>query len=271
MAVKIAHTAVIDPKAKIGKDVQIGHFAVIGPDVEIGDGCQIDGHVQITGVTSIGENNHIYPGAIIGTDPQDTSYQNTPTRVVIGDGNIIRENCTINRGTEKEEGVTRVGDNNFLMINTHIGHDCIVGDRIVMANNVMLGGHARIGNDCTLAGGAGVSQFGTVGQLSFVSAMSKVLFDVPPFTIVEGHPAKPRSVNIVGLRRHDYSREDIRVLTKAFKLLYRQEVGIDQARQQMFENGPIRPVLVHWFEAIANTQQGRNGRGHHLKKGKKAA
>ncbi len=271
MGVTIAQTAVVDPRAQLGKNVRIGHFCVIGPDAEIGDGTLVEDHVIISGVTSIGEDNHFFPGSVIGAHPQDTSYADTPTKVVIGDGNVFREHCTVNRATEKEDGVTRVGDNNYFMAGTHIAHDCVVGDRIVIANNGMLGGHVRVGNDVTLAGGVGVSHFATIGQLSFVSAMSRVLHDVPPFMIVDGQPTKPRAVNVIGLKRHDYSEDDVRVLIDAFKLLYRSRVGVETARNEMFNRGPIRPVLSHLFECLDHSCGGAHGRGQDRRGKKKAA
>lgn len=261
MSTVIAKTAVVDPRARIGANVRIGHFCVIGADVSIGDNTRIEDHVVISGVTRIGEDNHIFPGCVIGAHPQDTSYQDTPTRVEIGHGNTFREHCTVNRGTEKEEGVTQVGDNNFFMIGTHIAHDCNLGDRIVMANNVMLGGHVHVGNDVTIAGGAGVHHFASVGQLSFIGAMSRVIHDVPPYMIIDGQPCRPRSVNTVGLKRHDYPTEDIEVLTSAYKLLYRSRVGLEVARTELLSKGPIRPVLKHLFDFLEHTSGGRQGRG----------
>ena len=180
MSSTIAQTAVVDPRARLGNNVRIGHFSVIGPDVTIGDDTMIEDHVVISGVTSLGAGNHVFPGCVIGAHPQDTSYRDTPTRVEIGDGNTFREHCTVNRATEKERGLTEIGDNNYFMIGTHIAHDCRLGDRIVIANNAMLGGHVHIANDVTIAGGVGIHHFASVGQLSFISAMSRVLHDVPP-------------------------------------------------------------------------------------------
>lgn len=261
MSAIIAQTAVVDPRAKIGNDVRIGHFCVIGPDVEIKDGTQLDDHVIVSGSTTIGEENRLFPGVVIGGDPQDLSYKGTPTRVEIGDGNVFREHCTVNRASEKEDGVTRIGDNNLFMTGTHIAHDCCLGDRIVIANNGMLGGHVHIGNDVTIAGGVGVHHFASVGQLSFVGAMSRVLHDVPPFMIVEGQPTRPRCVNVVGLKRNDFASEDVQVLNKAYKLLYRARVGVETARHELFSQGPIRPVLKHLFDFIENSSGGRHGRG----------
>lgn len=261
MGTEIAQTAVVDPRAKLGKNVHIGHFCVIGPDVCIGDDTTIEDHVVISGVTSLGDDNHVFPGCVLGAHPQDTSYQGTPTRVEIGHGNTFREHCTVNRGTEKEDGVTRVGDNNFFMIGCHIAHDCCVGDRIVMANNCLLGGHVHVGNDVTIAGAVGVHHFTSIGQLSFVSGMSRVLHDVPPYIIVDGVPTRPRAVNAVGLKRHDYPKDDIEALNRAFKLLYRSRVGADVARSEMMASGPFRPVLKHLFDFIDRTKTGRYGRG----------
>ncbi len=257
----IAQTAVVDPRANIGNNVRIGHFCVIGPDATIGDDTIIEDHVVISGITSIGCNNHLFPGCVIGAHPQDTGYRDAPTRVEIGDCNTFRENCTVHRGTEKEEGVTRIGDNNYFMVGGHIAHDCHLGDRIVMANNGMLGGHVHIANDVTIAGGVGVHHFASIGQLAFISAMSRVLHDVPPYMIVDGQPAKPRAANVVGLKRHDFPHDDVQAVSKAYKLLYRARVGVQAARQELLESGPIRPVLKHLFDFIDHTSGGRHGRG----------
>lgn len=261
MSVTIADTAVVDPRAKLASGVRIGHFTVIGPGVTVGRNTIVENHVTLCGNTKIGENNRIFPGAVLGGDPQDLGYQGSDTRVVIGDGNIIREYVTINRGSEKEEGITQLGDNNFLMSHVHLGHDVSVGDRVVMANNVMIGGHCHIGNDITIAGGVGINQFTTVGSLSFISALSRVLHDVPPFMIVEGQPSKPRCVNSVGLKRHGYSAEDIEVLHAAYKLLYRSRIGVEPAREQLMNSGPIRPVMRQLFDFLDHSCGGRHGRG----------
>lgn len=266
MSTQIAQSAVIDPRARIGTNVRIGHFCVVGPDVTIGDNTRVEHNVVLAGVTSIGEDNHIFSNCVIGSEPQDTSYTGSKTCVEIGHGNTIRENCTINRGTEKEDGITLVGDNNYLMTGTHVAHDCKLGDRIVIANNAMLGGHVHIGNDVTLAGGVGVNHFASIGQMSFVSAMSRVLHDVPPYVIVDGQPAKPRAINSVGLKRHDFPTEDIRLLTDAYKLLYLRRAGTAVAKETLFASGPIRPVLVHLFDFLERANSGTHGRGRHLKK-----
>lgn len=262
MSTIIAQTAVVDPRARLGTNVRVGHFCVIGPDVSIGDNTVVESHVNLCGITVIGEDNHFFPGCVIGAHPQDTGYHDAPTRVEIGDANTFRENCTVNRATEKENGVTIVGNNNYLMVGTHIAHDCCLGDRIVIANNGMLGGHVQVGNDVSMGGGVGINHFASIGQLSYVSAMSRVLHDVPPFMIADGQPAKPRAVNTVGLKRHDYPKEDIQILTKAFKLLYRARVGIVAAKAELLTSGPIRPALKQLFDAIDLSASGQKGRGH---------
>ncbi|MEM6688213.1 MAG: acyl-ACP--UDP-N-acetylglucosamine O-acyltransferase [Planctomycetota bacterium] len=266
MSTHIAGTAVVDPRAKIGRGVQVGHFCVVGPDVSIGDGTILEENAIIKGVVRIGEENHIFPGCVIGGHPQDTSYANTPTRVDIGDGNTFREHCTVNRGTEKEDGVTRIGNNNFFMTACHIAHDCKIGDRIVIANNAMLGGHVHIDNDVTLAGGVGVHHFASIGAMAFVSAMSRVLHDVPPFVIVDGQPAKPRAVNSIGLKRHDFPRSDIQMLSRIYRMLYRERKGLDATRVEVASEGPFRPAIKQFFDFVQRSNDGSNGRGRQLRK-----
>ncbi len=266
MSTQIAQTAIVDPRAQLGKNVRIGHFCVIGPDVTIGDDTCVENHVVIAGLTRIGEDNHIFTGCIIGTEPQDTGYRGTATCVEIGHGNTIREQCTINRATEKEDGVTRVGDNNYLMTGTHVAHDCKLGDRIVVANNGMLAGHVHVGNDVTLAGGVGVAHFVSIGQMSFVSAMSRVLHDVPPYLIVDGQPSKPRAVNSIGLKRHDFPVGDIKALSAAYRLLYRSRVGAAAAKEQLKSDGFNSPALVHLFNFLDRAANGAQGRSRSNRK-----
>lgn len=271
MATQIAATAIVDPRAQLGQNVRIGHFCVISADTRIGDDSILESHVVTMGRCSIGSENHFFPGCVIGGYPQDTGYDGAETAVEIGDGNVFREHCTVNRATEKEDGITQVGHNNFLMCNTHVAHDCKVGDRIVAANNCMLGGHVTVGNDVTIAGGVGVNHFASIGQLSYVSALSRILHDVPPYTIVDGSPAKPRAINTIGLKRHGYPEADVEVLTEAFRMLYRRREGVEVTRQAMFSSGPIRPVIKHLFDSLDYSGSGRAGRGRDQRGNKKAA
>ncbi|TWU60282.1 Acyl-[acyl-carrier-protein]--UDP-N-acetylglucosamine O-acyltransferase [Rubripirellula tenax] len=266
MSNTIAQTAVVDPRAKLGRNIRIGHFCVIGPHVTIGDDCIIDSHCVFSGHTTVGEENHFFSGCVIGTDPQDTSYRDTPTSVEIGDCNTFREHCTVNRATDKEDGITRIGNNNYLMTAVHVAHDCKLGDRIVIANNGMLGGHVHVFNDVTIAGGVGVNHFASIGQMSFVSAMSRILHDVPPFMIVDGQPAKPRAVNSVGLKRHDYPTEDVEILSRIYRLMYRSRVGVEATRKEILDLGPIRPVVKQFFDFIDYAATGKHGRGRQQRK-----
>lgn len=266
MSVNIAPTAVVDPRANIDSDVHIGHFCVVGPDVTILRGTRLENNVTIMGHVSIGEDNHFFPNVVIGGHPQDLSYQGSATRVEIGHSNTFREGVTINRATEKEDGVTRVGNQCYLMTCSHIAHDCKVGDRVIMANNVMLGGHVHVHNDATISGGVGVHHYGSIGSFSFVGAISRVLHDVPPYMLSEGIPAKPRCVNVVALKRNNFPAEDIQLISEAFKLLYRSKVGVAPARELLLARGPMRPVLKNLFDFLDHQGGGRHGRGRDRRK-----
>jgi UDP-N-acetylglucosamine acyltransferase len=266
MSVIIAQSAVVDPRAVLDADVRIGPFCVIGPHVHIGRGTRLENNVTITGHTTIGVDNHFHTGVVIGREPQDLSYRGSPTRVVIGDRNVLREYATIHRASEKENGVTQLGSNCYLMVGAHIAHDCVVGDRVVLANNVMLGGHVHVDHDAILSGGVGVHHFTSIGAYAFAGGMARVIQDVPPFMLVEGTPARPRCLNIVGLKRNDFSAEDIRSLNEAYRLLYRSKVGIAAARKVLFATGPVRPVLTQLFDFLEHQCGGRNGRGRDRRK-----
>lgn len=261
MATIIAHTAVVDPRAELDEDVRIGHHCVIGPQVRLGRGTRLENNVTLTGNTSLGRNNHLFPGVVIGAEPQDLSYQGSPTQVVIGDGNVLRESVTVNRATEKEDGITAVGDNCYLMTCSHVAHDCKVGHRVIMANNVMLGGHVHVDDDATLSGGCAVHHFASIGRFSFVSGLSRVLHDVPPYMLVEGFPARPRTVNVVALKRKNFSNEAIKALMEAYRLLYRSRVGMEHAREILTNGRPLLPELKVLFDFIEGSQDGRHGRG----------
>lgn len=266
MSVIIAHTAVVDPRAQIAEGVRIGHFCVIGPHVRIGAGTHLENHVTVIGNTTIGQHNHIFPNVVIGAEPQDLSYQGSPTQVLIGDGNVIREGVSINRATEKEDGCTSIGDHCYLMAYSHVAHDCRLSDRIVLANNVMLGGHVHIENDAILSGGVAVHHFASIGAYCFISGLSRVKQDVPPYMLAEGSPARPRTVNIVGLKRNGFSSDEIRVITETFKLYYRQAIGIEETRRLMTSCGPIQPSLLRLLDFLETQTTGKNGRARELRK-----
>lgn len=260
MATFVAEHAVIDPRAEIDSDVEIGPFCIIGPDVRIGRGTRLIGHVTLMGRVTIGQHNQIYPGCVIGADPQDISYQGSETEVYIGDHNVIREGVTINRASEKEEGVTIVGDHNFLMANAHIAHDCRLGNQIIIANGTLLGGHVHIEDHASLSGCACVHHFATIGSYSFVGGLSRVIHDVPPFMLAEGQPTRPRCINVVALKRNDFSAEAIRCLAEAHRLIYRAKVGLDHAREILRGNDQLVPQVNQLLAFIQNQQEGKHGR-----------
>ncbi len=261
MSKKISPQAAVDSRAELEDDVEIGPFAVVGPEVKIGRGTRIANNVTLIGRVTIGEENQIFPGAVIGHEPQDLSYRGTPTEILIGDRNIIRESVTINRATEKEDGMTSLGNDCFIMAGCHIAHDCCVGSRVIMANATLLGGHVHVHDDATLSGGVAVHHFATVGSYSFTGGLSRVLHDVPPYMLCEGIPTRPRCVNLVGLKRNDFSNEAIRALAEAHRLIYRSRVGVDQARELLRAGELLLPAVNHLLNFIQNQHEGRPGRG----------
>jgi UDP-N-acetylglucosamine acyltransferase len=261
MAPHIAELASVSPSAEIDDDVFIGPFCVVGPHARIGCGTRLENNVTITGHTTIGCDNRIFPGVVIGAEPQDLSYRGSDTRVIVGDRNTIRECVTINRGTEKEEGITELGSDCFLMANCHIAHDCRVGDRVVMANAVLLGGHVHVAHDVTLSGGVAVHHFASIGCYSFIGGLSRVLHDVPPYILADGNPARPRCINIVGLKRSNFSDEVIRALSETYRLLYRSKVGLERAQEQLRGKELLIPSVHHLLSFIQTQHEGRHGRG----------
>ena len=266
MAVAIAENASVHPEAQIGDDVSIGPFCVVGPHVSIGKGTRLNAHVTVTGHVKMGENNRIFPTVVIGGEPQDLSFRGSDTEVIIGDGNVIREGVTINRGSEKEDGTTVLGDECYLMACSHIAHDCKIGNNVVLANNVLLAGHVHIQDHVTISGAAGVHHYATIGAYSFISGLSRVIHDVPPFMLVEGSPARPRCVNVVALKRNDFPEEAIKALSESHRLLYRAKVGLDHAREILRNNGHLIPTTNHLLSFIQNQQEGRHGRSRDFRR-----
>lgn len=261
MATHVAEQVAIDSRAEIDDDVEIGPFCVIGPHVRIGRGTRLDNNVTVVGHVTIGEYNRIHAGAVIGDEPQDVSYRGSDTRVVIGDRNIIREGVTINRATEKEDGITSLGNRNFLMAASHVAHDCRLGSGITIANGTLLGGHVHVHDNAALSGAVAVHHYTTIGSYAFVAGMSRVLHDVPPFMLVEGSPTRPRCINVVALKRNNFSAESIQCLAEAHRLLYRAKVGLDHARELLRANGHMVPQVTELLSFIQSQQEGRHGRG----------
>ena len=222
-------TAIVDPSAQLGENVEIGPYSIIGADVVIGPGNKIGPHVVIQGPTSIGADNTFYQFASIGEAPQDKKYAAEPTRLEIGDRNVIREFCTINRGTIQDAGVTRIGHDNWIMAYVHIAHDCSIGNHTVFANSATLAGHVTVEDYAILGGFTLVHQFCTVGARCFTAMNSVISKDVPPFMMVSGHMAKPYGLNTEGLKRAGFSSDDINQLRRVYKILYRSGNTLEQA------------------------------------------
>ncbi len=239
--------AVVSPQAELAADVEVGPFTVIGAGVSIGARTRIAAHAVINGPTTIGADNHIFQFTSIGDAPQDKKYQGEPTRLEIGDRNVFREFCTVNRGTTHDQGVTRIGDDNLFMAYTHVAHDCQVGSRIVMANGATLGGHVQLGDWVIMGGYAGVHQFCKIGAHAFIGNNAAVTRDVPPYVMAVGQPAKPHSINSEGLKRRGFSAEQIRTLRDAYRTLYRRGLPLADAVAELTAvaggNPELRPLL----------------------------
>src|SRR5262245_15484882 len=266
MTTRIAENACVDPRAEIDDNVEIGPFSIVGPDVKIGRGSRLLSGVTIMGRVTIGRDNVIYPNVVIGGEPQDISYAGSDTQVVIGDENTIREGVTINRGSEKEDGITRIGDKNFLMACCHVAHDCKLGSHIIMANGALLGGNVHLEDYASLSGAVAVHHYTSIGSYSFVGGLSRVLHDVPPFMLCEGAPARPRCINIVALKRHEFSTHAIDCLAEAHRLIYRAKVGLDAAREILRGNGQLGPQVNQLLAFIESQQEGRHGRSREMRR-----
>ncbi len=239
--------AVVSPQAEVAASSEIGPFSIIGPDVIIGPGTWVGPHVVINGPTRIGAQNRIYQFASIGDAPQDKKYKGEPTRLEIGDRNVIREFVTVNRGTVQGEGVTRIGDDNLLMAYSHVAHDCRVGNQIVLSNVATLGGHVEIGDYAILGGLSAVHQFTHVGAYCFIANNAAVTRDVPPYVLAVGQPAEPHSVNAVGMKRRGFTEEQIRNVRRAYRVLYRSglklKAALDVLEKAAETQAEIRPFV----------------------------
>ena len=251
---RIHPTAVVDAKAQIDPGVEIGPYAVIGPEVRIGAGSRIGPHVVLDGRVTMGRDNRIFPGACIGAEPQDLKYTGAPTEVVIGDENAIRECVTINRATHEGEQ-TRIGSGNLLMAYSHLGHNCLLGDRIVIANGVAVAGHVVIGDRAIIGGVLGIHQFVHIGTMAMVGGMSRIDRDVPPYAIVEGHPGRLRGLNRIGIKRSGLAELDggaqSRQLQQVWAELYRSDAVLAEALRQVRQQELFPPAetLVSFLEA----------------------
>jgi UDP-N-acetylglucosamine acyltransferase len=250
---RIHDTALVDPAAQLAEDVEIGAFSIVGPDVTIGPGSRVGPHVVVTGRTTIGKGNRIYQFSSIGEEPQDKKYAGEDTELVIGDNNTIRELCTFSRGTAQGGGKTVIGNDNWIMACVHIAHDCVLGDNIIMANNASLAGHVTVGDWAILSGYSLVHQFCNVGEHSFTSFASHVNQSIPPYVTVSGEKARAKGVNTEGLRRRGYTPEQIQQVRRAYKVLYRSGLRLEEAREQLEEMARDHEEIRPWIEFLDAT------------------
>jgi UDP-N-acetylglucosamine acyltransferase len=265
-AITVSPLAEVHPDAQLGEGVTIGPFCVVGPHVKIGARTQLLNSVNLVGRVTLGCDNVIWPGTCIGGEPQDISYRGTPTEVIVGDHNIIRENVTINRGSEKEDGRTVVGNGNYFMANAHVGHDCVLSDRIIIGQGSMLGGHCHIHSNAILSGCVAVHHFASIGRFAFVGGVSKVLQDIPPYMLADGNPARCKCSNIVALKRNNFARTTITALNETFRLLFRARAGLVHAREVLKTKEMLVPEVLELLDFLDHSKEGRHGRSRHIPK-----
>ena len=263
MTTTISPLALVEPGAELGANVRIGPFCHVGPHVRVSDDTVLESHVVVRGRTTIGKRNRFLPHTVIGGDPQDISYRASDTAVQIGDDNIFREGVTVNRGAEKEDGVTRIDNNNMLMANCHVAHNCHLFNNVILVNGVLLGGHVHVHDGAIISGNSVVHHFSTLGTLSFVSGGCRVPHDVPPYMLAAGSD-KPtiRTINSVGMRRSGMTDETIALVKSAFRLLFRQNKGLAAARTVLSEqcDGVLPLELTRLLDFVERQRQGKLGR-----------
>ncbi|MBS9439352.1 acyl-ACP--UDP-N-acetylglucosamine O-acyltransferase [Photorhabdus noenieputensis] len=249
-------SAIVEDGAVIGANVRIGPFCCIGSQVEIGEGTELKSHVVVNGITKIGRDNQIFQFASIGEMNQDLKYHGEPTRVEIGDRNRIRESVTIHRGTEQGGGVTKIGNDNLLMINAHIAHDCILGDRCVIANNGTLGGHVILGDYVIIGGMSAIHQFCQIGSHAMVGGCSGVVQDIPPYVIAQGNHATPFGTNVEGLKRRGFDKDSLHAIRNAYKILYRNGKTLEEAQREIAELAENNQHVKIFSDFLANSTRG---------------
>lgn len=260
MAARIHATAIVSPGAELADDVEVGAYSLIGPNVSIGPGTQVGPHCIIDGHTTIGANNVFYRFCSIGGMPQDKKYKGEPTRLEIGDGNMVREYVTLNTGTTQDVGVTRLGSDNWIMAYVHVAHDCQIGSHTIIANNVQLAGHIHIEDWAILGGSSAVHQFVHIGAHSMVGGASSIRQDVPPYIVGAGDPFRPVGINTEGLKRRGFEADTIAALKEAYKLLYRRNLKVNEAAQAMRSLHDEYPAAKDAIEVLAAFLD-RPGRG----------
>ena len=248
-------TAIIDPKAELDSSVKVGAYTIIGPNVQIGAGSEIGPHAVIEGHTTIGENNRIFQFASLGAIPQDKKYRGEPTRLIIGNGNTIREFTTFNLGTVTGIGETRIGNDNWIMAYCHLAHDCVIGSHTIFANNASLAGHVTIGDYVILGGYTLVFQFCQIGNYAMTAFAAGVHKDVPPYFMAAGYRAEPAGINSEGMRRNGFTPEQIANVKNAYKTLYRQGLPYEEARSQIAQAAETAPELAVLRDFLADSQR----------------
>ena len=242
--------AIVSAEAELAANVCIGPFSIIGPQVRIGPRPVVGPHVVINGPTTIGADNRFFQFASIGDAPQDRKYQGEPTRLTIGDRNVFRESCTVNRGTTHDKGVTLIGSDNLFMAYAHVAHDCVVGNNTVFANCAALGGHVEIGDWAILGGLTAVHQFTKIGAHAFLAGGAIVTRDVPPYVMVAGNPAAPHAVNSEGLKRRGFTEEQIRNIRDAYRIVYRSDLKLAEALARLAPQADGRPEIRAFVDFI---------------------
>ena len=254
--VLIDPTARIAADARIGSNVKIGPWSIVGPGVEIGDGCEIASHVVLKGPTKLGRRNRIFQFASVGEDPSDKKFHGEASWLEMGDDNIIREGATIHRGTEVGGNITRIGSRNLFMPYTHVAHDCIIGNDTIFSNNAAISGHVIVDDWAILGGYAGVYQFLRIGAHAFIGGQTHVNMDVPAFVMVNGNPPEAKGINVTGLERRGFSKDAIRALRKAYKILYRDGNTVDAALAQMQELVADTPEVATLIASVRASGKG---------------
>jgi UDP-N-acetylglucosamine acyltransferase len=248
--------AIIDPTARLADDVEVGPWSIIGPNVEIGSGTRIASHVVIKGPTVIGKNNQIFQFSTVGEDTPDLKYKGEPTRLVIGDNNVIREGVTIHRGTIQDRSETTIGSNNLIMAYVHIGHDSVIGNHCILVNNTALAGHVHIGDWAILSGYTLVHQFCHIGAHSFSGMGTAIGKDVPAYVTVFGSPAEAKGINSEGLKRRGFSSEEIAAIKRAYKIIYRQGLTVDEALPELAKLAADFPQIQPMIDGVKQSTRG---------------
>jgi UDP-N-acetylglucosamine acyltransferase len=258
---RVHDTAVVDPRARIADDVEIGAYCVVEGPVHVGPGCRLMAHATVMGDTVLGRENVLYPGAVLGAQPQDLKFGGEDSRLVVGDRNAFREHVTVHPGTLRGGGTTTIGSNNLFMVGSHVAHDCRVGDDVVLANHVLLAGHITVKDRAILNGAAAAHHFTTIGRFAYVGGLTRLTQDVHPFTIVEGHPARVRGANVIGLQRAGCDRDAIaRVKDAVYAIFISEKETAAQAMERIQGEHGDEPLVAELLESLRASARGRQGR-----------